>query len=98
MLHAKGPLLSIDLGERETRTEEIDDVLEAFVGGRGVGTKLAHDRVPFEVDPLGPERVHVERDAVVGQLRPDGAAADERLEHVVDLLGLVRAFADVDRT
>ena len=55
MLHAKGPLLSIDLGERETRTEEIDDVLEAFVGGRGVGTKLAHDRVPFGVDPLGPE-------------------------------------------
>ncbi len=55
MLHAKGPLLSIGLDDRETRTEEIDDVLEAFVGGRGVATKLAHDRIPFDVDPLGPE-------------------------------------------
>ncbi|UPV75399.1 aldehyde ferredoxin oxidoreductase [Halorussus limi] len=55
MKHAKGPLLTIDVGERETRTEEIDDVLESFVGGRGVATKLAHDRVPFDADPFGPE-------------------------------------------
>jgi aldehyde:ferredoxin oxidoreductase len=55
MLHAKGPLLSIDLGERETETEDIDGVLASFVGGRGVGTKLAHDRVPFDAEPLGAE-------------------------------------------
>ncbi|PSP75687.1 aldehyde ferredoxin oxidoreductase [Halobacteriales archaeon QS_1_68_20] len=55
MLHAKGPLLSIHLGDREHHTEDVDDVLEAFVGGRGVGTRLAHDRVPFDVDPLGPD-------------------------------------------
>jgi aldehyde:ferredoxin oxidoreductase len=55
MLHAKGPLLSIDLTAREAKTEDIDDLLEAFVGGRGVATKLAHDRVPFDADPLGPE-------------------------------------------
>ncbi len=55
MKHAKGPLCSIDVGERTYEAEEIDDVLEAFVGGRAVGTKLAHDRVPFDVDPLGAE-------------------------------------------
>ncbi|WP_255192961.1 aldehyde ferredoxin oxidoreductase family protein [Natronobeatus ordinarius] len=55
MKHAKGPLCSIDVGERTYQTEAIDDVLESFVGGRAVGTKLAHDRIPFDVDPLGAE-------------------------------------------
>ena len=55
MKHAKGPLCSIDVGERTFETEAIDDVLESFVGGRAVGTKLAHDRIPFDVDPLGAE-------------------------------------------
>ena len=55
MLHAVGPLLSIDLTTREWTIESIDDTLAAFVGGRGVGTKLAHARIPFDVDPLGPE-------------------------------------------
>ncbi|QZY00783.1 aldehyde ferredoxin oxidoreductase family protein [Halobaculum rubrum] len=55
MIHATGPLLSVDLDARETTEETIDGVLSEFVGGRGVGTKLAFDRVPFDVDPLGPE-------------------------------------------
>ncbi len=55
MLHAKGPLLSVDLGKHEAETGEIEGVLRSYVGGRGVATKLAHDRVPFDVDPLGPE-------------------------------------------
>ncbi len=55
MRHAKGPLLTVDLADRTTRTEDIDEVLSRFVGGRGVGTKLAHDRIPFDADPLGPE-------------------------------------------
>ncbi|MFB6134720.1 MAG: aldehyde ferredoxin oxidoreductase family protein [Halanaeroarchaeum sp.] len=55
MLHSKGPLLSIDLSDRDTSTEDIDDVLQTFIGGRGVGTRLAHERVPFDADPLGPE-------------------------------------------
>jgi aldehyde:ferredoxin oxidoreductase len=55
MLHTKGPLLSIDLGERETREEDIEEVLESFVGGRGIATALAHDRVPTDADPFGPE-------------------------------------------
>jgi aldehyde:ferredoxin oxidoreductase len=55
MRHAKGPLRCVDVGDRSTWTEDIDAVLSAFVGGRGVATKLAHDRIPFDADPLGPE-------------------------------------------
>ena len=55
MLTSSGPLLSVDLTARESNVEDVDDVLESYVGGRGVGTKLVHDRVPFDADPLGPE-------------------------------------------
>ncbi|SIR48907.1 aldehyde:ferredoxin oxidoreductase [Haladaptatus litoreus] len=55
MLHTAGPLLTVDVAEKETHTENIDDVLSSFVGGRGVATKLAHDRIPFDADPFGPE-------------------------------------------
>ena len=55
MIHGTGPLLSIDVGARETAEEDIDDVLQSFIGGRGVGTKLGHDRIPFDADPFGPE-------------------------------------------
>ncbi|RAW46625.1 aldehyde ferredoxin oxidoreductase [Halorubrum sp. 48-1-W] len=55
MNHAKGDLLTIDVGAREAETTEIDDVLATFVGGRGAATKLAHDRIPFDADPFGPE-------------------------------------------
>jgi aldehyde:ferredoxin oxidoreductase len=55
MLHTQGPLRSIDVGARDTTTESIDDVLVDFIGGRGVATALAHDRIPFDADPLGAE-------------------------------------------
>ncbi|WP_408959772.1 aldehyde ferredoxin oxidoreductase family protein [Natrinema sp. 74] len=55
MKHVRGPLCSIDVGERTAETEAIDDILESYVGGRALGTKLAHDRVPFDADPLGAE-------------------------------------------
>ena len=55
MLHAEGPLLSIDLDAQDSHTEEIDDILAAYVGGRGVAVRLAHDRIPFDADPFGPE-------------------------------------------
>ncbi|MFB6171421.1 MAG: aldehyde ferredoxin oxidoreductase C-terminal domain-containing protein [Haloarculaceae archaeon] len=55
MLHAKGPLLTIDVGDRSVEETDIDDVLESFIGGRGVATRLAHDRIPYDADPLGPE-------------------------------------------
>jgi len=60
MNHANGPLLTLDVTEREASEENIDEVLEAYIGGRGVATKLAHDRIPFDADPFGPEnRVYV---------------------------------------
>ena len=55
MIHAEGPLLSVDVGSRKTAEEDVDDVLASFIGGRGVGTKLAHDRIPFDADPFGPD-------------------------------------------
>ncbi|QWC18646.1 aldehyde ferredoxin oxidoreductase C-terminal domain-containing protein [Halorubrum sp. 2020YC2] len=55
MRHAQGPLLTIDLTERTASTTPIDDRLASFVGGRGLNTSLAYDRIPFDADPLGPE-------------------------------------------
>ncbi|ELZ33825.1 aldehyde ferredoxin oxidoreductase family protein [Halorubrum tebenquichense] len=55
MRHAQGPLLTVDLTERTATTTPIDDRLDSFVGGRGLNTSLAYDRIPFDADPLGPE-------------------------------------------
>jgi aldehyde:ferredoxin oxidoreductase len=55
MNHVEGPLLSVDVGERTATTEDVSEVASSFVGGRGVGTKLAHERIPFDADPYGPE-------------------------------------------
>jgi len=54
MRHAQGPLLTVDLSERSATTTAIDDRLAEFVGGRGLNTALAYDRIPFDADPLGP--------------------------------------------
>ena len=50
-----GPLCTINCTDRSVETEDISDTLSAYIGGRGVGTKLAHERIPFDADPLGPE-------------------------------------------
>ena len=55
MLHAKGTLLTIDLTDQTVEVSEIDDLLREYIGGRGAATKLAHDRIPFDADPLGSE-------------------------------------------
>lgn len=55
MRHVRGPLLCVDVGDREAAASNVDDTLSAFVGGRGVGTKLAFERIPFDADPFGPE-------------------------------------------
>ncbi|MFB6353327.1 MAG: aldehyde ferredoxin oxidoreductase family protein [Halobacteriales archaeon] len=55
MLHNKGPLLTVDVGSRTVSETDIDDVLRQFIGGRGVGTRLAHERIPFDADHFGPE-------------------------------------------
>lgn len=53
MLHATGPLLSIDVTERTVEETDITDVLSEFIGGRAVATALAHERIPFDADPFG---------------------------------------------
>jgi aldehyde:ferredoxin oxidoreductase len=55
MLCSRGPMLTIDVDGRETIESEIESVQERYIGGRGVGTRLAHERIPFDADPLGPE-------------------------------------------
>ncbi|SDD00206.1 aldehyde ferredoxin oxidoreductase family protein [Natrinema hispanicum] len=55
MNHSRGPLCSIDVGERTAESVPIDDILESSIGGRALGTRLAHDRIPFDADPLGPD-------------------------------------------
>ncbi|WP_254768659.1 aldehyde ferredoxin oxidoreductase C-terminal domain-containing protein [Salinilacihabitans rarus] len=55
MLHATGPLLTVDVGERTATRTEIEEVLETYVGGRAAATALAHERIPFDADPFGPE-------------------------------------------
>ena len=55
MLHAEGPLLTVDVGERTATETTIDETLETAVGGRAVATTLAHERIPFDADPFGPE-------------------------------------------
>ncbi|MFC7215686.1 aldehyde ferredoxin oxidoreductase C-terminal domain-containing protein [Saliphagus sp. GCM10025334] len=55
MRHARGPLLTVDVSDRTATTTDIDDVLERTVGGRATATALAHDRIPFDADPFGPE-------------------------------------------
>jgi aldehyde:ferredoxin oxidoreductase len=55
MLHAQGPLLTVDVGERTAERTDIDDLLEETIGGRAAATALAHDRIPFDADPFGPE-------------------------------------------
>ena len=55
MNHLEGPLLTIDVSIADATEESIDPILESFLGGRGVATKLAHERIPFDADPFGPE-------------------------------------------
>ena len=55
MNHVNGSMLTIDVGARDATETDVDDVLEAFLGGRAAATKLAHDRIPFDADPFGSE-------------------------------------------
>jgi aldehyde:ferredoxin oxidoreductase len=53
MLHSQGPLLTLDVEDRSTAETDIEDEQRRYIGGRGLGTRLAHERVPFDADPLG---------------------------------------------
>jgi aldehyde:ferredoxin oxidoreductase len=55
MLHNRGPLLTVDVGERAATETDIESIHQQYLGGRGVGTRLAHEHVPFDADPFGPD-------------------------------------------
>ena len=55
MKHSTGPLLTINVGARDHFETDIESIQQRYIGGRGVGTRLAHERIPFDADPLGPE-------------------------------------------
>jgi aldehyde:ferredoxin oxidoreductase len=55
MLTNTGDLLTIDVTDRQTTTTDISHVLDTFVGGRGACVRLAHERIPYNADPFGPE-------------------------------------------
>lgn len=54
MIHTTGNLLEINLSEQTTDTRDIESIQERFIGGRGVATRIAHETIAFDVDPLGP--------------------------------------------
>jgi aldehyde:ferredoxin oxidoreductase len=53
MLHSHGPLLTVNVGDGSTTETDIKTIQRRYIGGRGVGTRLAHERIPFDADPLG---------------------------------------------
>jgi aldehyde:ferredoxin oxidoreductase len=51
-----GRLLRVDLSTRQWQVEEIpDEVLAAYLGGKGLGTYLMLQNIPPGADPLGPQ-------------------------------------------
>ncbi|KAA3644742.1 MAG: hypothetical protein DWQ07_15145 [Chloroflexi bacterium] len=51
-------LLNVDLTNRETSWEELDqENLSHYLGGRGLGVRYLYDNLPAGVDPLGPENI-----------------------------------------
>ncbi len=51
-----GNILYIDLTSGRIRKEPLDSSLaKAYIGGAGINNKLAHDIIPYNVDPLSPD-------------------------------------------
>jgi aldehyde:ferredoxin oxidoreductase len=50
-----GKLLRVDLTSRNITEEPLDErTARDFIGGSGYGTRIIHDEVPGDADPLGP--------------------------------------------
>ena len=51
-----GKLLRVNLSDRTAREEALDaNLARDYVGGAGLGLRLAYDEVPPEAEPLGPQ-------------------------------------------
>jgi aldehyde:ferredoxin oxidoreductase len=55
MLGYMGKILRVDLTSRNVTEEPLDErTARDFIGGAGYGTRIIHDEVPADADPLGP--------------------------------------------
>ncbi len=53
-------ILHVDLTQRTSRVEHVEArVMQPYLGGVGLGTRLLYDHLPAGADPLGPESVLV---------------------------------------
>jgi len=53
-----GTILRVNLTTGEIRRDPLDpDLAKAYVGGRGLATKLLYDELPLDCDPLGAENM-----------------------------------------
>jgi len=53
-----GRFLDIDLSTATVKDYEIsDEMLELYLGGKGLATRILYDTTPAGVDPLGPDNV-----------------------------------------
>ena len=52
-----GRILNVDLSENRTYQETLSDDLKNFIGGRGINSKIAYDRIRPKIDPLSSENV-----------------------------------------
>jgi aldehyde:ferredoxin oxidoreductase len=51
-------MLRVDLNDGSTSIEEIDEeILQKYLGGRGLGAYLVYTEVPPDTDPLGPDNI-----------------------------------------
>ncbi len=51
-------MLRVDLSDGSTSIEEIDEeILQKYLGGRGLGAYLVYTEVPPDTDPLGPDNI-----------------------------------------
>ena len=51
-------MLRVNLSEGSTSIEEIDgEILQKYLGGRGLGAYLVYTEVPPETDPLGEDNI-----------------------------------------
>ncbi len=51
-----GKILRIDLSSRKIDTEKTtDEVVEKYIGGNGLGTKILYEETTKDTDPLGPD-------------------------------------------
>lgn len=67
-------ILEVNLNDGSSTSQALpDDVLRAFVGGRGLGTKLLWDRTPAGMDPLSPESPFMVLTGPLTALAPGGA-------------------------